>query len=467
MMKQVEIRDPPMIEGILLGNPGIGKSWFLYYLMANLCLSKDIDPIILYQNQDGAGYLFHGDSVRSGSPSDLFQLVSSSFKDMYYLVDSSIPKFSIRERVYKTILVSSPDKTIYKEFKKSLTRSRPYFLPVWSWEEIHRCRSSCFPHLNDLGLRVESLFFKFGGVPRYVLQQALVTGIETELDMAIDSGDLKSLQASVGQLAEKEGESHKLLHFDVDPSNYHVKTVKFASSYVSERVASRLLEEHRQDVIAFISSAAPSAQGFNGILFEGIIHSMLRKGGIFKINNLEDDFSNPLDVEFKIEHNNEMVVRSERELSSIPLNTYCRPLSKSFAAIDSLFRPTNEDVYLFQSTVSRDHPIKRKRLQGIIDQIQSPSTSSPLSSVPSKFRLCFVVPMTLFHTYQRQKYLDVDGTVAENQYVPLVHQYVIGIDFSTASPAIHQSSIAPESTSSSASSSSDTLTPLSKRARHQ
>jgi len=149
------------------------------------------------------------------------------------------------------------------------------------------------------------------------------------------------------------------------------------------------------------------------------------------------------------------IIYKQSELYALPLQTYCRPLSKSFAAIDSLVLPSSNKCVLFQSTVSLDHPVKRQRLQDIIDNITFLAGSV-------LFQFCFVVPMHLFHIYKRQNYINVDGKVSQTQDFPNVQQFAIGIDLSpTSSTSTAAASVATSTISSSSSTSSTTIIPPS------
>ena len=441
MLKQQESK-PHFVQGLLLGNPGIGKSWFLYYVMAHIVKFKIPDVYILFQDPQKGGILFHESNIFQGSPRSLFSTLAKPFHNCYYLIDSSVPDPFIYNRLTKNILVSSPDKSIYKEFEKYLTLTTPHYLPTWSWEEISLCHQSCFPSL--LPSVVEGLYFKFGGIPRDVLQKADVEGAEDILEESILAGNLEDLKDSIGEIQEKVGASHKILHYEVETPGYRKNVVKFASSYVAEKVTTRLLLKQRNDVISFITASdpSPSSHGFAGNLFEGIIHSTLRNGGKFKVRNLEtsSDSSISMGPEFVIlgQTTQEKIINSQSEMSIVPVGTYCRPLSRSFAAIDSLFLRSSSQCFLFQSTVSLNHPIKRKRLLDIMRDMKLPSAAT--------VTFFFVVPMSIFPLYKKQNYELITEEksdkrsddkkqpklVCEDQNIPGVAQFVLGIDLSSS-----------------------------------
>jgi len=145
-----------------VGNPGIGKSWFLFYTLKRL--ADNGAKTIVYQNRKITDwyalhcekipfflllvfvisltfpliiiyrYVFRSDgTVQRGQKEIPSELLDDT--DTWYLVDTKEPN----NCKAKVIMVSSPCREHYKDYQKrrtTLTR----FMPVWSFDELKVAR---------------------------------------------------------------------------------------------------------------------------------------------------------------------------------------------------------------------------------------------------------------------------------------------------------------------------------------
>ena len=114
-------------------------------------------------------------------------------KDVWYIVDTREPM----EYRAKTILICSPQKIYYKMFDTLGIDVR--FMPVWSPAEIDICRNNIdiFKHLT--AEEVQDLYYKWGGVPRFVLLHAHNCTMQMQLDIAINEVE-KNIMHFVGKV---------------------------------------------------------------------------------------------------------------------------------------------------------------------------------------------------------------------------------------------------------------------------
>jgi hypothetical protein len=125
---------------VITGNPGIGKSYFLFFFMHFLCVKEQDPTVILYRHLEKRWYLFSKDKVLTADDTDL-PVVSWIRKlldnpNTWYLVDTAEP-LQVKA---KTLLVSSPYVERYKEFRK--TRAMIRFMPIWSKKELDIARKA-------------------------------------------------------------------------------------------------------------------------------------------------------------------------------------------------------------------------------------------------------------------------------------------------------------------------------------
>ncbi|RHZ71434.1 hypothetical protein Glove_258g43 [Diversispora epigaea] len=134
----------------ITGNPGIGKTFFAYYLLYMLAKRE---KIIIY-NSCASRYPIAFDKEKA------FRVYEADVLDSYlceqsvwYIVDSKEPE-SVKA---KTILLCSPRKDHYKNFDKYVGTTIRY-MSVWSPEEIEACRVRIFDCIDKV--KVEDLLSK-------------------------------------------------------------------------------------------------------------------------------------------------------------------------------------------------------------------------------------------------------------------------------------------------------------------
>jgi hypothetical protein len=124
---------------ILTGNPGIGKSYFLFFFMHYL---RELDPdvtIVLQRAVEERWYMFSREGVLVAHYSEVNVIAKIQpylqNRKTWYLVDTATPILVPA----KTLLVTSPYPKRYKKFRNTHTDIR--YMPVWTLEEILTCRN--------------------------------------------------------------------------------------------------------------------------------------------------------------------------------------------------------------------------------------------------------------------------------------------------------------------------------------
>ena len=124
---------------VITGNPGIGKSYFLFYFMHYLRQVEEEPTVVLYRHLEEKWYLFSNARILVVSKEDLqsILMIKRLLDDpnTWYLIDTAEP-LQVKA---KTLLVSSPYVERYKEFLK--TKAEMRFMPIWSKEDLDICRT--------------------------------------------------------------------------------------------------------------------------------------------------------------------------------------------------------------------------------------------------------------------------------------------------------------------------------------
>eukprot|EP00158_Paraphelidium_tribonemae_P005208 Partr_v1_DN27225_c1_g1_i6_m38409 putative crinkler (CRN) family protein len=263
---------------IILGNPGIGKTFFGYFLLLQLARSG---ATVVYENavEGSSLYLLSPDGVKEGTRQTLHPYLLSS--STFYIVDGMEP---LRAAAAKTILLTSFRKEIWHQFSKGPCTLR--YMPLWSREEILNCRSLLYPTLSeDL---VEGLYLKWGGIARYVLKFATDEEQQAFLEEAVDVSNIDAILQSFGGSGEKADVSSCLIHRSVR-DGFHSGPYQFASAYVVDEIYSRVYARDREHLIRFLSATQGIGDTgqLRGILFEKHAHTVLTMGGSFKMRDLQ------------------------------------------------------------------------------------------------------------------------------------------------------------------------------------
>lgn len=329
---------------VILGNPGIGKTYFGYFLLLFLAHSG---ATVIYESylQKEYLYLLTPNGVFTATRGSLYHLFMPP--ETFYIADGITPV----DFPAKTILLTSLRRDIWHQFSKSSCHLR--YMPVWSEEELYLCRSMIFPSIPEK--LVKTLYLKWGGIARYVLKYALVKEQQALLSEALNISNIDSVVDSFGGSGAKSDASSRLIHRSVI-NGFSGGPYEFASAYVVDEIYNRIYVKDRDHLMRFLSvpeNVSETGQ-LRGILFEKHAHIVIAKGGSFKIRDLRSKLVStlelPMDLTAILFSNNHQIKKST--------NCYFRPVSKIFASVDSFIKPN----LLFQMTCAQNHPCKQTGL---------------------------------------------------------------------------------------------------------
>lgn len=400
------IETPGTPHLVILGNPGIGKTYFGYVFLLHLARS---DATVVYESgKSEKRYLFSSDGIFIGKRDDFIRYLDDV--STYYIVDASRPV----DVAAKTILLSSPRRDVWYKFSDDHCDIR--YMPIWSYEEIELCRSALFDYL--LPAKVKILYGKWGGIPRYILENANNPIQQSKLDNAITAVDLQLLVKAVGNPEAADSATHRLLHLNVADDFGTIHYV-FASEYVADQVYLQLYTEKRDELIQFlaVSEGVGDVGVLRGVLFEKHAHTMISIGGTFQIRELLDSKLNDSPtVMLQVLATRQLVFDSDSEVQSSD-GYYYRPRIKNYESVDSFQKPN----ILFQITGARKHPCKQVGIHKVLNLLGNPV--NPL--------LYFIVPKDRFSDFKFQKYEDTNGKfLQQSTYanVKNIRQFVLAIE---------------------------------------
>eukprot|EP01132_Coremiostelium_polycephalum_P004341 gene4341-5433_t len=382
---------------LLKGNPGIGKSFFVFYLLYLFRSS--------FKDQNNEHHVVY-DRVNQKT---LFFTDENGEPVACYAKSRKMVKHLFR-------IVSSPKKENYEQYMKEGGSNRgAYVMPLWDEQELEN----------------------MGPIPRYVLEK-VSEGHQEELILAISGTNLESCVSSINQPNSPQTGSHKVIHIDVLPNSGYIKqTVKFGSRYIKEKIIQRFYWNWRENIIQRASGSSNLSQVIGGIAYEQLAHQTLQFGGRFEIKSLEPSRINDL--------GNEIVINKSGVVSFLDMNSlknkkdsnnfieddmYARPQDINFATIDSFL-----GNFLFQMTVSQRHPVSLKEFKDLLYNLNTENNNNS-----RQYYLFFVIPPEIFENFQVQDYIEVkknqskssSKSKAEPKDLPTnVHQFALKMLFSS------------------------------------
>ncbi|EGG16196.1 hypothetical protein DFA_09224 [Cavenderia fasciculata] len=333
-------------------------------------------------------------------------------KKTFYLVDS----LDVSNHAAKTIVVSSPDPSKYKEFLKDADSTRRY-LPPWKKRELDTVRPLLYPSVTQVEL--DQLWNKWGGIPRFVLEKAHDQEFQRTLDQVIPTLDLDLCVKSVGQEDPQAPGSHKVIQIiprDVPGfAKYSQMELRFSSKYVARIVVRETEKLHMDRITKELTVPRFLHSPLGGSFFEGVVHRKLQVGGTFKrrlLNNNNTGKESDVVIPKPLPS---VDIKSINDISkaSSATGAYLLPTYSNFPVVDSLIKPTQ----LFQVTVSSTHPPLMQELSNIVDQLGNPPNVD----------LYFVVPEDMYSDFKQQNYLTTAKKAATklSKQVQTVTQYVL------------------------------------------
>ena len=378
---------------VVSGNPGIGKSWFGFYVAFKLLSGSEPPTIVWEARLSGTRTLIRNGAVLLGTLDSFVSELAD--RNSWYLVDESVFPGAVRVEA-RTLVFSSPKRDNYRLLLKA-TASTLRYLPVWSWDEIEACRQLLYP--NDAVCTAEAVqdaYLRWGGIPRFVLEKVADKSAQKQLERAIAScTNLSLLLDAVGEIDAAPEASHRISHI-VTSAPYVDTTIAFGSDYITARVTAIILSRQRQELFTFVSRECnPLFAQIRGNCFEALAHETLAAGGNFRTRLLTPPGSE--DVAFGLAKTTvrRFPGKNPADLVSVRdfcAGDYCQPMISTFPVIDALVLPN----MLFQMTVSVQHAVDEPKLAQILEALSLDTAE-----------LYFVVPPDKYDGFKAHQFKDV------------------------------------------------------------
>jgi hypothetical protein len=412
----------------VLGQPGIGKSAFGVWLLAQLLRSG---RTVVYSRSfaksgvaaDVKHFVYHRGTAYKVRGSEL-GCIDSLLQDpaVVHLCDSIKPQGG--DECHK-VLITSPDPGVWRWFVEK-ENAKPAYFPLFDYAELEALREAEFGAAlapETLRLRVSA----WGLSPRAVFspnQQVVGTAVAK----AMNGRSLEDLQRYMGEVRAPTGAaasdtSHALFTLQADRETLSEGDVTFRSEAVARRVVRHVASMSRDALIPALQRllACSSTRTLAGTAFELAAIDVLGRGwrSEFSVRALfaPDPSSaaaawapwQELPASTSSVHSFDSLLElvSACEAGSLDLRRHsCRPKSSSTAAIDLI----GPGLQLFQITVNRSaHELQvtsgRSSKEGLLALYLSllPLLPERWAAREHHLDVCFVVPEGCARDWKAQR----------------------------------------------------------------
>lgn len=174
-------------------------------------------------------------------------------------------------QIATTVLLTSPKKDRWRYIVDLHGPEVLYTFPVFSLDEITDMLESCFEHLRTPANRqlVADRYALWGGIPRYVLAQALSPDAEQLVKTAVNTMDIDAIANALEDASSVDDSSvpHRLFHLvpagkpadgefegGTDPANYRWGRLELGSRRIASRVFAAVRRSQQQQVAKWLAT---------------------------------------------------------------------------------------------------------------------------------------------------------------------------------------------------------------------
>ncbi|KAF8273633.1 hypothetical protein EI94DRAFT_1913870 [Lactarius quietus] len=422
----------------LTGQPGIGKTCFLYYVLVTRLLRAQ--PTI-FQHMDGRVFVVT-DEVRLRRPADTID-----GDDVVALVDGDrqncIPDpFIVGNENHRILLTSSPKTRKDRSWIEQLC---PATSQLPTTNPLHRL----FILKNDVPLeRIYDAVAICGSVPRraYIAALSSQNLYDAKVDTRSAIKEIEDVAKIMGSVHVDGLFPHKVFEIYPHPDSNRFSgcLVRPVSQWAFDELFQELEVRNAHAARTFYNQiqATPNAATLRGMLWERQVHKYFRslqpktETFTFQANSLDNRNDKRLiKLSDATVHKDFGPIQDFRGYlkSSVVNRTSCylKPIAGNFASVDAvLYDAVAGDLLGLQMTESLHHPISITGLAAIQTELTpGDRTLKDLRpTVCKKWNIIFVVPKPMGASYPKQGFKEKGKPVKKTSWQSKTKQYVLELD---------------------------------------
>ncbi len=398
-----DLRISQKVGVAVVGTAGIGKSWWLNFVLLTLAALGGVD--VVYQlAKKGVTYIFSrggnvwvaNGAVTEGTVPELNQRTN------WFLYDPEESSGEPASVAAFTVIAASPNCKHYQAFaKRDDTAFR--FMPPWTLEELKVAKDFMSDGMEEDEL--QSRFEVLGGVPRTVFADVDKYRVAVaDQGRAIDELDyerMRSLLLYTPQGMEREDDKnkvpHKLFHCFVDDEDFKDGRVRFINDQLRLRFMLRMEERQRENLWDTVMLVC-GGSSIGSVTEEGV-HAVLPAGWTLKLYRMDKTTRKktgspvtevyvPKLVTVRADSDKVEFAHVKEALAS-KKNRYVVPLQKNRRAIDAyVVMGSSGHVYLVQVTVGKEHEYDEEEINRIVTAIGTKAKQVTFFFFVPQSRLC-------------------------------------------------------------------------------
>jgi hypothetical protein len=389
----------------ITGTSGIGKSFYLLYLMYALVRESIVNattiPTIFYKTREGESFLLLPDGKVMKSTMAFPVFTREMGVPNYVLIDSVVHSVDLQ---YGPHIMVASNTMFFKEFQKRMTevgsKSKKIYMDQWSEGELH-CISPY--HLDILDLRYDifggsAKNFKLSGPslsndnnPQYAIVESIIELLFNTRRHTVIEEDWINTKASITcaiveqlNMVEESAsqEAFSSMFYQTLTTGQRTWTTTFLKLLAGKLLDTEALtiSERLQQIIG--------TSGM-GIMFEYRGHEALLKSKTQNNATSLVKYQRPIAISFSVP-NRLVLFRAISDISALSAECYGVPAAGNFPCIDSIMQPR----IVFQFTTTRDHPGIEDKMSTIRAQLNEKNEKNHC--------LVFVVPQELLDCFPVQ-----------------------------------------------------------------
>jgi len=403
-------------RAVLIGNPGVSKSWFQWYMMYRLVSEDEYNTKLIIRQVGTRKVDFYFPRPEKGKPTAFTSLHSnlSSLELVSHLdPETSVylfePGNSVIEPEYdvnydiRLFSTCSPNEVRYKEFCKN--GAMKVYMPCWTLKELKSVGSHIAEGNSDLKdlmhpQAIEKRYKRFGGIIRYVIptsegflntvkaKQNSVLKVTTAVDAFAPYANIEKSDD------QKKNISHFILTYDVEYGDKYKKGMKYeeftgfrmkiASEYVKNSLAVDITEQDLLVAIKSLQGMLKYGHTQDPLLFETVVYNSIIKCQHYKWQVFDQEewidhdwgLNKKKNVNIHIK-NGEFVEDGKKMcVENLKPGILYRPALKNFPVADMFFVKEKDvdkkekEVFAIQVTFSSTHTIKKTAYEAFYKGLQ-------------------------------------------------------------------------------------------------
>ena len=408
------------VDFVVTGSPGIGKSVFSFYFMWR-CMKDD----------NFAGFYWEPEKrfVLHYSPLHGIGTVNMSTRRVKHKIPHLVDFQEITSPSYLSsscrVVFSSPNPDRFKEILKG-DHAKGFIQPPWVLREILDAHTRISRYRENVHINVvRSQFNIYGGIPRYVLAQAYKGDSIMSAALSRKAAEIINVLMNLALLMKDDKVSYIILHLypkNSDDYSFDGGILLPASPWVVEELERRDILRMDAKNTCYMRWRQSPFETSTGWMFETFCFKLLQ-GQNHYVEQLEPKTRKKIKIPGVTVHRYIRFGRVAMDPASqltpyelinwTPKPGFLYKLLKSNAeSLDAYMITRSAELIILQFTIAKDHPVKVKGLEAILNRFNGKYNSSSL---------VFVCPE--FHRLHKMQNLVLPNGVKCQNIPPVIDKY--------------------------------------------